>query len=63
METEGCIRCGLLLLDPEPLADIHVVLHQLVGRVDNTPSYLILSPINLVRYSAYIKTFYVCVAF
>ena len=53
METEGSIRRGLLLLDPELLADVHVVLHQLVGRVDNTPSDLILSPINLVRFSAY----------
>ena len=48
METEWSIWSGLLLLDTKLLADVHVVHHQLVGGVDNAPTYLILSPINLL---------------
>ena len=48
METEWSIWSGLLLLDTKLLADVHVVHHQLVGRVDDTPTNLILSSINLV---------------
>ena len=48
METEWGIWRRLLLLDPELLADVHVVHHQLVGRVDDTPTNLILSSIDLV---------------
>ena len=48
METEWSIQSGLLLLDTKLLADVHVVHHQLVGRVDDTPTNLILSSINLV---------------
>ena len=48
METEWSIRSGLLLLDTKLLADVHVVHHQFVGRVDDTPTDLILSSINLV---------------
>ena len=48
MEAEWSIRCRLLLLDTKLLANVHVVHHQLVGRVDDTPTNLILSSINLV---------------
>ena len=48
METEWSIWSGLLLLDTKLLADVHVVHHQLVGRVNDTPTNLILSSINLV---------------
>ena len=48
METKWSIWSGLLLLDTKLLADVHVVHHQLVGRVDDTPTNLILSSIDLV---------------
>ena len=48
METEWGIWRRLLFLDPELLADVHVVHHQLVGRVDDAPPYLVISSIHLV---------------
>ena len=50
METEWGIWRRLLLLDPELLADVHVVHHQLVGRVDDAPPYLVFSSIHLVTW-------------